>query len=421
MKKTNNILKLILFTVLLGGFAGGVIWCFLKVVALCSGLLWETLPAHSGIGFLPIICCGLGGLVVGILHKKYKDYPEELSVVMEKLQTEKYYDYRPIVPMLICAFIPLVCCSSVGPEAGLTGIIAALCYWVGDNVTYAKEHTQEFSQIGEAVTLGQLFHSPLFGIFAVEESEDGEKAVPGLSKGYKLLLYGLSTAASFLVVELFNTAFGPAMEGFPSFAEATVEPRDYALLVLYIPLGLLLYVTFEAFEKLTVQLGKYIPGILRETLCGIVIGFTALSFPMVMSSGEEQMAEMMETFSEYTPLVLLGICLGKLFMTTFCINLGMKGGHFFPLIFACTCMGFALPSLIFSAPGTHAAFAAASITATVLGAQLKKPFAAALLLLLCFPVRLLIWIFVCAAIGSSLSSRLSGKADQAVRKGGTER
>ena len=47
MKKTNNILKLILFTVLLGGFAGGVIWCFLKVVALCSGLLWETLPAHS--------------------------------------------------------------------------------------------------------------------------------------------------------------------------------------------------------------------------------------------------------------------------------------------------------------------------------------------------------------------------------------
>ena len=76
---------------------------------------------------------------------------------MEKLQTEKYYDYRPIVPMLICAFIPLVCCSSVGPEAGLTGIIAALCYWVGDNVTYAKEHAQEFSQIGEAVTLGQLF------------------------------------------------------------------------------------------------------------------------------------------------------------------------------------------------------------------------------------------------------------------------
>ncbi|MBQ8970720.1 MAG: hypothetical protein IJ073_05345, partial [Lachnospiraceae bacterium] len=27
----------------------------------------------------------------------------------------------------------------------------------GDNVTYAKEHAQEFSQIGEAVTLGQLF------------------------------------------------------------------------------------------------------------------------------------------------------------------------------------------------------------------------------------------------------------------------
>ena len=142
---------------------------------------------------------------------------------------------------------------------------------------------------------------------------------------------------------------------------------------------------------------------------------------MVMSSGEEQMAEMMETFSEYTPLVLLGICLGKLFMTTFCINLGMKGGHFFPLIFACTCMGFALPSLIFSEPGIHVPFAAAAITATVLGAQLKKPFAAALLLLLCFPVRLLIWIFVCAGIGSFVGSGLSGKADKTAEKGGIKR
>ena len=37
--------------------------------------------------------------------------------------------------MLLCALLPLLLGASVGPEAGLTGIIAALCYWVGDNVT----------------------------------------------------------------------------------------------------------------------------------------------------------------------------------------------------------------------------------------------------------------------------------------------
>ena len=47
----------------------------------------------------------------------------------------------PVV--LVCAFLPLVFGSSVGPEAGLTGIIAGLCYWVGDNVKYAKEHADE--------------------------------------------------------------------------------------------------------------------------------------------------------------------------------------------------------------------------------------------------------------------------------------
>ena len=46
-----------------------------------------------------------------------------------------------VAVMLICAFIPLVFGASVGPEAGLTGIIAALCYWIGDNVSYAKQDT----------------------------------------------------------------------------------------------------------------------------------------------------------------------------------------------------------------------------------------------------------------------------------------
>ena len=405
-EKTKNILKLTLFTALLGGFAGLVIWCFLKAVSVCSYYVWDILPESSGFVYLPVIICTVGGLAAGVLHRFFGDYPEELKVVMGKIKKDKHYDYHPMGIMLICAFIPLVCGASVGPEAGLTGVITALCYWIGDNVTFAKQNTEIFSEIGEAVTLGQLFHSPLFGILAVEEGDDSDDGVPRqMTRGSKLLFYGISTASGFLAAEIMTYFFGAAMEGFPSFSEAAINREDYLMLLIYIPVGLLIYVFFELSEKLTAFIAHRIPVILRETICGVVTGFMAVLLPLVMFSGEEQMSSLMDTFVSYSPYFLIGVCLLKIIMTTFCINSGLKGGHFFPLIFACTCMGFAITSFAFAAdPVQHAVFAAAAVTATVLGAQLKKPLAASLLLLLCFPVRVLLWIFLCAVIGKTAAS-----------------
>ena len=159
-KRAGNTIKMVILTALLGGFAGLLIWCFLKAVSVCTYYLWDILPQSSGITYLPVAVCVAGGLVTGLLHRFFGDYPEELNSVMGKIKKDKHYDYHHITVMLICAFIPLVCGASVGPEAGLTGIIAALCYWVGDNVTFARENTDIFSEIGEAVTLGSFFTRP---------------------------------------------------------------------------------------------------------------------------------------------------------------------------------------------------------------------------------------------------------------------
>jgi len=414
-EKTGNTVKLILLMVIMGSFAGVVVWGFLKLVALCSGCIWNMLPEKTGIFYMPVVFCTAGGLIVGILHKRFGDYPEELEKVMKKIEKDKHYDYHPMFVMLLCAFIPLVCGASVGPEAGLTGIIAALCYWVGDNVSFAKQNTALFSEIGEAVTLSQLFRSPLFGIMAVEEEK--RETVLGMSKGNKVLLYSVSTISAFFAAWLLGTLFGAAMEGFPAFSEVYMEKRDFLFLLVYIPAGLILYLLFELCEKLTLTLGQRMPAIIRETVCGAVIGFAGVVLPLAMFSGEDQMKDLMETFVSYSPIFLLGICLVKLFMTTLSINLGMKGGHFFPLIFSCACMGFAMTLFFFPEdPVKHATFAAAAVNGTVLGAQLKKPFATALLLLLCFPPRMLFIIFFCAAVGKSVAGLCSKKSE---RPGGT--
>lgn len=414
MKKSfTNEIKLGLFTLLLGAAAGTVIWLFLKALGISIELIWETIPARAGFRYMPVVLCSAGGLAAGLMHRKYGDLPEELPVVLGRIRQDRHYSYDKMGALLISAFIPLVFGASVGPEAGLTGIIAGLCYWVGDNVKYAKEHSGQLSDIGAAVTLGSLFHVPLFGIFAVEEDEEGDSPVNiNIPKTSSLVLYGLSICGAFLATKLLSSLFGAAGEGFPSYGYTEADASDFALALIYIPIGLLLYLCFEYSEKLTKRLSERIPVIAREMICGACIGVMALLVPAVLFSGEEQMAGLAENFNKYAPAALIGICLLKLLMTALCISFGLKGGHFFPLIYGCSCMGFGITALIYgsfagvsdpSVTAGHAVFAAAVITASTLGAQMKKPIAVTLLLLICFPLRQALWIFLAAALASRLS------------------
>lgn len=410
-KSISNEIKLGLLTVLLGAFCGAVIWLFLRLLGICTGLIWDALPERAGFEYLPVVICALGGLLAGLVRKRYGDYPEELHDVLGKIRNEKHYDYSRMGVILVSAFIPLVIGASVGPEAGLTGIIAGLCYWVGDNVKYAREHAEEYSRIGAAVTLGSLFHVPLFGIFAVEEDPDDDGTLPSIPKASRLLLYGLSAGAAWLVMKGLGSLLGEASEGFPSFDYAEPVISDFAMMLVYIPAGIVLYMIFAYSEKITGKAAGAVPPVARETVCGVLVGLTAVFIPIVTFSGEKQMGLLPETFLDYAPPALIGICILKLIMTALCIRFGLKGGHFFPLIFACSCMGFALAAIVFgSLAGVsdtalltgHAVFAAAIVTAATLGAQMKQPIAVTMLIMICFPLRFILWIFIAAALAGRL-------------------
>ena len=415
MKSLVNEIKLLVFTILLGAVAGSVIWLFMRGIGLCTEFLWNMVPEwiDEGIGYhfsvYPIILCTLGGLLIGILHKFFGDYPESLPTVMDKIKKDGNYTYKHFLPLLILAFLPLVFGGSIGPEAGLTGIIVALCYWVGDNLKYARERKNHFSEIGEVITLGVIFHAPLFGIFAVEEEEFGDDEKPTLPKPVKLVLYGLAIGAAFGVVALLRHFFGRAAEGLPRLPVSPAHWQDYILMLLYIPAGLLLYLFFELSEKLSALIAKRIPTVLRGLLGGILIGVCGMLLPIVLFSGEEEMGALPDTFTTYAPLALIGIAMLKCLITTVSIQTGFRGGHFFPLIFACVCLGFGIAMLIFgSNAGSHVVFAAAIVTATTLGIQLKKPLAVAMLLLLMFPVRIILLILLAATVGSLIGNKING-------------
>jgi len=396
--------KMILFTAVLGAVAGSVIWWYLKAVSVCTSLLWEKLPAAIHFAAFPVIMCAAGGLLIGLVHKYLGDYPEELPVVMGKIKQQKHYDYKPMAVMLVASFLPLVFGGSIGPEAGMTGVIAGLCCWVGDNVKYAKERQQEYSEIGEAVTLGVIFHAPLFGVFAVEEENlnaDTSKIL--LPKPMKFVLYGIAIGAAMLVFRIFGNAFGHA-GGIPRFSDVVMSWQDYVMLLVYIPAGTLLFAFFCLCEKCTGFVAGKLPLIVREIAGGILIGVIGMLLPVVLFSGEEQLAEMTGAFFRFTPWILIGVCLLKVFLTTFSIHFGFKGGHFFPVIFAAACLGFGIAMAVFPAhTADHVVFAAGVVMAATFGAQIKKPLAVTMLTLLCFPVKMIPFLFFAAVVGKWLA------------------
>lgn len=405
--RIKNDLYLYLFCTLIGASAGAVIWGFLRVLALGTEVLWEWLPSKLNLPFYTVLLCTCGGAVIGIFRKMTGDYPEELSVVMGKMKTEKKYEYRNMPVLLIAAFLPLLIGSSVGPEAGMTGIIVGLCCWAGDNLKIAHQNAKEYSAIGTAVTLGVLFHSPLFGFFTVEEAEQPAAAMPGRTS--KVLLYGLALGAGAGASMLLSAIFGSGMGGFPSFPLVEPDYKDFLMAAVYILCGCLLAAFYEVTHKGTAKLAGKLPGVLRETTGGLCLGVVGMLVPMMMFSGEEQMGELMTQYGRYLPLALAGAAFLKVLLTNVCIQLGLKGGHFFPVIFAGVCLGYGISMLVFP-EGGHEVFGAAVVTASLLGGIMKKPLAVTMLLFICFPVKLVVWIFLGAAVGAKCAN--IGRSDE---------
>ncbi len=173
MKKAWNGLLMFIYTVLLGAVTGSVIWGFLKLMNLCIGLLWDTLPAKLDFWFYTPVVCIVGSLLTGLYKKKFGDYPEELPVVLAKVKEDGGYQYHNIPMMLGAAFLPLIFGASVGPEAGLTGVIAGFCTWIGDKLKRAHAEMEELTRIGVSATLGTIFRSPMFGFVEPLENEKG--------------------------------------------------------------------------------------------------------------------------------------------------------------------------------------------------------------------------------------------------------
>jgi len=400
--KSKNNITLYLFCLVLGICVGLIIWLLLKVMSVGTDFIWKTVPTYLSLPFYPVIICTLCGVLMGFIHKHFhNDYPDELQTVMYKVKNEKYYPYDKVLLIIPSILLPLICGASVGPEAGLTCLVACLCYWVGDNIKFAKANSAKYTTVGMSVALGLLFHSPLFGIFEPAEDNDDENIFK-LPRGNNLFLYALAIVGALGVYALLSAMFGGGL-GMSRFSETnTFSPADYAMIIVYISAGALLGILYHIFNKFAGIIFSKIPVFWREITGGLLLGLVGTILPLTMFSGESQTQDLMEGFMEYSPWLLILVAVVKLFVTSSCISSGLKGGHFFPLIFSGISLGYGVTMLASNFIQVDYVFGVAVVTAVVLGVAMKKPFAVTALLFILFPIKDIFWIFTAAAVGSRI-------------------
>lgn len=405
IRKT-NLGIFVVFSFCLGAVSGAVVWMLLKIMNLGIHLLWDVIPGYFNHSFyVTFAVCLLGGLMIGLWQKKFGILPDDMETVMGQLKKNGTYPYNRLHILAVAALLPLIFGGSLGPEAGLTGIIVGLCCWVGDRLKYKSAEVRELAQAGFAATLGVVFNSPFVGIANNFENkdlkeDDIEQASGGKldMKKAKTMVYIAAVLGGIAAMTGLKQLFGGGM-GISRFErDADIGFQEWKWFALILVVSLLFGMLYMVFDRITAILGQKLIRyrVFSCMLAGFFLAGLGTLFPWTMFSGEHEMRELMGVWQQQSFTELFLTALIKLLLICLCVNLGWRGGNIFPIIFSGVSLGYAFALLT----GIEPVFPVAVCAAALCGYIMRKPLTVTAVLLLCFPVTVILPMAAAAYAGS---------------------
>ena len=396
-----GICALIAVSLVMGLVVGVLVSLLLRVMNIGVAFMWEALPRAVGAWWLPLLVCPAGGALIGYVSKRTHASPQELSEVFDQVKNEGGYALKRPFATVVLFLLPLVFGGSIGPEAGLTGIIAALVTWIGDSLRRAGLGAKSLADVTVSATLTAVFGAPFAGIVAAREAMSGEPN-PRLftfRRVVKVVLYVAAAGGAFLGLWLASLMLGQ-MGGLPRFDSFAFDVSQLPWALLFVAVGYALGVESHLATRLAHRVSVHAEErpVLFAALCGLVLGALYLVLPLTLFSGEEQCREIAQTWVGLPACVLAATAVLKCAATPLCIGAGWRGGTIFPNIFTGVVAGFALAALT----GVDPLFAVTVTASAFIGATTRKPLLAVCLLLLCFPLQSLPLVVVAALLGAKI-------------------
>lgn len=396
-------LSMVVLACLVGFVVGVVVWGALSLSNLIIQLLWHDLPAALPFDapWLPLVLCPLGGLIIGMWTRAFRNAPASLETVMGEVRATGGYRLRGLGSSIVSFLLPLVFGGSIGPEAGLTGIIAAACTWIGNTLKRAGLKVKAVTDLTLSATLSAVFGAPLLGIVMNAEEQPGAPSPDDYSfrRPAKLLLYTAAAFGAFGGAALIGGLLGDGA-GLPCFSSIEVQGIAWLwtvpLALAGWALGLLFHASNRAFGSMAGRFRK--DSLLPPLIAGVALGAVAVALPGVLFSGERQCHTIMEEWTAVSALALLAAGALKVVATPLCLNFGWRGGNFFPCIFAGVSFGYGIAAL----SGIDPMLCVTVVTTALVACMTRKPLLTLALLILCFPIDGILASGVAALVGSAL-------------------
>ena len=396
---------MVALALVLGFLIGLIVWGILWLSGFLTGVVWNGLAGEGTPPFMPLIICAVGGLVIGLWSRFFGGEPRPLAEVMGRVRKDGSYSVDNMFSSVVGFLLPLVFGGSVGPEAGLTGIVAAACSWMSKTLKKAGLKAKAVADLTVSATLTAIFGTPLAGIAAAAEDAmpaTGEEPDPDaytFRRSAKIVLYVAAAVGALAGMYLVGSLTGHS-GGLPRFGAVEAQGLELLLCVPCIVAGYVLTLVFFVASRGCAMLGAALERfkVARAVLAGIVLGLISIALPEALFSGEEQSFEIMETWQAQSAVLLIATGVVKAALTPFCLHMGWRGGHFFPCIFAGICCGYGIALVC----GADSMLCVTVVTASFVAGTTRKPLLALALLFLCFPVGSVVWIGLACVIGAVL-------------------
>ena len=368
-------IKLLALVAVLGLVSALITFAFIALVHQGTNLIWEKIPPALNIDprLFIIAVCTAGGLLVGLLVKRFGDHSGIFAEMMLEFGKTGRFDYHNTPGIVVTAFVSLISGASLGPEAPLADACGSLGTLLSDRLKLNEQETRTMGYSGISGMLAAFITSPFGGALLGLESAQG--GTSGLLAYFWVLFPSLlaSSVATVVFVAL-SGAFFETLYRFPAYTPQLADLIYAAPLgLLGGVVGLLFMASLNQLRRLFQPMKEHL--VLRGLVGGLGMGIIGAFLPLTLFSGEAETVELIGRSAEIGVAMLIVLGIAKLFATSLLLATGWKGGYIFPIMFTGVAMGLAA-SLLF--PDIPIAVAVAATMAGALVSSLKAPLFAAL-------------------------------------------
>lgn len=350
----------------LGFVLGLACWMLLSLVQLLIELVWS--PVHEGLAspLAMVVPCAAAGAAIAWWNGRFHSEPQPMGAVVAASREQRGYVLPRPVASLGSFLMPLAFGAPLGPEAGLSGFIAA-----------------------GATKIADALHGIVLG---------GPAATHRFTRAHAYLLAFAGTAGGLMGAKVWNAISGRA--GIPRLAVVEFSMESLAWLVPLTIAGLVLSWILRRTDSMAAALSARLgeSPVLKACACGALVALVAAALPLVSYAGTEQLPELLAAPDAHTALELLATSLVKVALLSLCLNFGWEGGPFFPLIFSAACLGIAISQVA----GIDAMLAVTVVAAALVARFTRKLGLSLVVLMMIVPVRGLLWTVVPLAAGALL-------------------